>query len=91
MTQILTLAEAAEMLRLSPAAVRRRIRDGQIAAWNEKGRAGWRIPAEALQAYQARPAAGPAAGPAEGRITPRSNRSQAARKAAATRAAQRAA
>lgn len=87
MTEILTLAEAAEMLRLSPAAVRRRIRDGQIAAWNERGRAGWRIPAEALQAYQARPAAGPA----EGRITPRSNRSQAARKAAATRAAQRAA
>lgn len=87
MTEILTLAEAAEMLRLSPAAVRRRIRDGQIAAWNERGRAGWRIPAEALQAYQARHAAGPA----EGRITPRSPRSQAARKAAATRAAQRAA
>ena len=86
MTQILTLAEAADMLRLSPAAVRRRIRDGQIAAWNEKGRAGWRIPAEALQAYQARHAA-----PGEGRITARSNRSQAARKAAATRAAQRAA
>lgn len=86
MSQILTLAEAAEMLRLSPAAVRRRIRDGQITAWNEKGRAGWRIPAEALQAYQARHAA-----TGEGRITPRSNRSQAARKAAATRAAQRAA
>ena len=87
MTEILTLAEAAEMLRLSPAAVRRRIRDGQIAAWNERGRAGWRIPAEALQAYQARHAAGPG----EGRITARSPRSQAARKAAATRAAQRAA
>lgn len=87
MTEILTLAEAAEMLRLSPAAVRRRIRDGQIAAWNERGRAGWRIPAEALQAYQARHAAAPG----EGRISPRSNRSQAARKAAATRAAQRAA
>ena len=87
MTEILTLAEAADMLRLSPAAVRRRIRDGQIAAWNERGRAGWRIPAEALQAYQARHAA--ATG--EGRITPRSNRSQAARKAAATRAAHRAA
>ena len=72
MTQILTLAEAAEILRLSPAAVRRRIRDGQITAWNEKGRAGWRIPAEALQAYQARHAAGPA----EGRITARSQRSQ---------------
>lgn len=86
MTQILTLAEAADILRLSPAAVRRRIRDGQIAAWNEKGRAGWRIPAEALQAYQARHAA-----TGEGRITPRSQRSQAARKAAATRAAQRAA
>lgn len=87
MTQmIFTLAEAAEMLRLSPAAVRRRIRDGQIAAWNEKGRAGWRIPAEALQAYQERPAA-----TGEGRITARSNRSQAARKAAATRAARRAA
>lgn len=86
MTQILTLAEAADILRLSPAAVRRRIRDGQITAWNEKGRAGWRIPAEALQAYQARHAA-----TGEGRITPRSQRSQAARKAAATRAAQRAA
>ena len=87
MTEILTLAEAAEMLRLSPAAVRRRIRDGQIAAWNEKGRAGWRIPAEALQAYQARHTVAPG----EGRITARSPRSQAARKAAATRAAQRAA
>lgn len=87
MTEILTLAEAAEMLRLSPAAVRRRIRDGQIAAWNEKGRAGWRIPADALEAYQARHAAGPA----EGRITARSQRSQAARKAAATRAARQAA
>ena len=87
MSQILTLAEAAEMLRLSPAAVRRRIRDGQIAAWNERGRAGWRIPADALAAYQARHTASPG----EGRITPRSNRSQAARKAAATRAAQRAA
>ena len=87
MTEILTLAEAAEMLRLSPAAVRRRIRDGQIAAWNERGRAGWRIPADALAAYQARHTVAPA----EGRITPRSNRSQAARKAAATRAAQRAA
>ena len=86
MTQILTLAEASEMLRLSPAAVRRRIRDGQITAWNERGRAGWRIPAEALQAYQARHAA-----TGEGRITARSQRSQAARKAAATRAAQRAA
>ena len=86
MTEILTLAEAAEMLRLSPAAVRRRIRDGQITAWNEKGRAGWRIPAEALQAYQARHAT-----TGEGRITARSPRSQAARKAAATRAAQRAA
>ena len=84
---VLTLAEAAEMLRLSPAAVCRRIRDGQIAAWNEKGRAGWRIPAEALQAYQARHAAAPG----EGRITARSNRSQAARKAAATRAARQAA
>lgn len=87
MTEILTLAEAAEMLRLSPAAVRRRIRDGQIAAWNERGRAGWRIPADALAAYQARHTV--ATG--EGRITPRSQRSQAARKAAATRAAQRAA
>lgn len=87
MTEILTLAEAAEMLRLSPAAVRRRIRDGQIAAWNERGRAGWRIPADALAAYQARHTVAPG----EGRITPRSNRSQAARKAAATRAAQRAA
>lgn len=86
MTEILTLAEAAEILRLSPAAVRRRIRDGQIAAWNEKGRAGWRIPAAELTAYQARHAA-----TGEGRITPRSNRSLAARKAAATRAAQRAA
>lgn len=86
MTQILTLAEAADMLRLSPAAVRRRIRDGQITAWNEKGRAGWRIPAEALAAYQAQHAA-----VGEGRITARSPRSQAARKAAATRAAQRAA
>lgn len=87
MTQILTLAEAAEMLRLSPAAVRRRIRDGQITAWNEKGRAGWRIPAEALAAYQARHTVAPG----EGRITARSPRSQAARKAAATRATQRAA
>ena len=87
MTQILTLAEAAEMLRLSPAAVRRRIRDGQITAWNERGRAGWRIPAAALQAYQARHTVAPG----EGRITARSPRSQAARKAAATRAAQRAA
>lgn len=87
MNQVLTLAEAADMLRLSPAAVRRRIRDGQIAAWNEKGRAGWRIPADALRAYQAQHTAAPG----EGRITPRSNRSQAARKAAATRAAQRAA
>lgn len=87
MTQILTLAEAADMLRLSPAAVRRRIRDGQITAWNERGRAGWRIPAEALAAYQARHTASPG----EGRITPRSNRSQAARKAAATRAARNAA
>lgn len=87
MTQILTLAEAAELLRLSPAAVRRRIRDGQISAWNERGRAGWRIPADALAAYQARHTVAPG----EGRITPRSNRSQAARKAAATRAAQRAA
>lgn len=87
MTEILTLAEAAEMLRLSPAAVRRRIRDGQIAAWNERGRAGWRIPADALADYQARHTVAPG----EGRITPRSNRSQAARKAAATRAAQRAA
>lgn len=86
MNQVLTLAEAADMLRLSPAAVRRRIRDGQITAWNERGRAGWRIPAEALQAYQARHAA-----TGEGRITARSQRSQAARKAAATRAAQRAA
>lgn len=87
MTEILTLAEAAEMLRLSPAAVRRRIRDGQITAWNERGRAGWRIPAEALHAYQARHTVAPG----EGRITARSPRSQAARKAAATRAAQRAA
>lgn len=87
MTQILTLAEAADMLRLSPAAVRRRIRDGQISAWNEKGRAGWRIPADALAAYQAQHAAAPA----EGRITARSQRSQAARKAAATRAARKAA
>lgn len=87
MTEILTLAEAAEMLRLSPAAVRRRIRDGQITAWNERGRAGWRIPAEALTAYQARHAAEPG----EGRITARSQRSQAARKAAATRAARKAA
>lgn len=86
MNQVLTLAEAADMLRLSPAAVRRRIRDGQLTAWNEKGRAGWRIPAEALQAYQERHAA-----TGEGRITARSARSQAARKAAATRAAQRAA
>lgn len=87
MTEILTLAEAADMLRLSPAAVRRRIRDGQIAAWNERGRAGWRIPADAIAAYQARHAAAPG----EGRITARSNRSQAARKAAATRAARQAA
>lgn len=87
MTQILTLAEAADMLRLSPAAVRRRIRDGQIAAWNEKGRAGWRIPADALAAYQARHTVAPG----EGRITARSPRSQAARKAAATRAARNAA
>lgn len=87
MTEILTLAEAADMLRLSPAAVRRRIRDGQITAWNERGRAGWRIPADALAAYQARHAE--AAG--EGRITARSPRSQAARKAAATRAARKAA
>lgn len=87
MTEILTLAEAAEMLRLSPAAVRRRIRDGQITAWNERGRAGWRIPADALTAYQARHAAEPG----EGRITARSQRSQAARKAAATRAARKAA
>lgn len=87
MTEILTLAEAAEMLRLSPAAVRRRIRDGQITAWNERGRAGWRIPADALAAYQARHTVAPG----EGRITARSPRSQAARKAAATRAAQRAA
>ena len=87
MTEILTLAEAADMLRLSPAAVRRRIRDGQITAWNEKGRAGWRIPADALAAYQARHTVAPG----EGRITARSNRSQAARKAAATRAAHRAA
>lgn len=87
MNQVLTLAEAADMLRLSPAAVRRRIRDGQLTAWNEKGRAGWRIPADAITAYQARHAAAPA----EGRITARSPRSQAARKAAATRAAQRAA
>lgn len=87
MTQILTLAEAADMLRLSPASVRRRICDGQITAWNEKGRAGWRIPADALAAYQAQLVA--ATG--EGRITARSPRSQAARKAAATRAAQRAA
>lgn len=87
MIQVLTLAEAADMLRLSPAAVRRRIRDGQIAAWNERGRAGWRIPADALQAYQAQHAAAAA----EGRITPRSPRSQAARKAAATRAARKAA
>lgn len=86
MNQVLTLAEAAEMLRLSPAAVRRRIRDGQLTAWNEKGRAGWRIPAEALQAYQERHAA-----TGEGRITARSARSQAARKAAATRAARKAA
>lgn len=87
MTQILTLAEAADMLRLSPAAVRRRIRDGQITAWNERGRAGWRIPADALQAYQERHAVEPG----EGRITARSPRSQAARKAAATRAARNAA
>ena len=87
MTQILTLAEAAGVLRLSPAAVRRRIHDGQITAWNEKGRAGWRIPADALAAYQARHAVAPA----EGRITARSPRSQAARKAAATRAARNAA
>lgn len=87
MNQVLTLAEAADMLRLSPAAVRRRIRDGQIAAWNERGRAGWRIPAAALQAYQAQLVAAPA----EGRITARSPRSQAARKAAATRAARKAA
>ena len=87
MIQVLTLAEAADMLRLSPSAVRRRIRDGQITAWNEKGRAGWRIPADALQAYQAQHAADAA----EGRITPRSPRSQAARKAAATRAARNAA
>lgn len=86
MIQVLTLAEAADMLRLSPAAVRRRIRDGQIAAWNEKGRAGWRIPADALAAYQAQHAAA-----GEGRITARSPRSQAARKAAATRAARKAA
>ena len=86
MNQVLTLAEAADMLRLSPAAVRRRIRDGQLTAWNEKGRAGWRIPAEALQAYQERHAA-----TGEGRITARSPRSQAARKAAATRAARKAA
>ena len=86
MNQVLTLTEAADMLRLSPAAVRRRIRDGQITAWNEKGRAGWRIPAEALQAYQTRHAA-----TGEGRITARSPRSQAARKAAATRAARKAA
>lgn len=86
MTQILTLAEAAEILRLSPAAVRRRIRDGQITAWNEKGRAGWRIPADALAAYQEQHAV-----TGEGRITARSQRSQAARKAAATRAARRAA
>lgn len=87
MNQVLTLAEAADMLRLSPAAVRRRIRDGQLTAWNEKGRAGWRIPADAITAYQARHAAAPA----EGRITARSPRSQAARKAAATRAARKAA
>lgn len=86
MTEILTVVEAADMLRLSTAAVRRRIRDGQITAWNERGRAGWRIPAEALQAYQARHAAA-----GEGRITARSSRSQAARKAAATRAARQAA
>lgn len=87
MTQmIFTLAEAADMLRLSPAAVRRRIRDGQLTAWNEKGRAGWRIPADAITAYQVQHAAA-----GEGRITARSPRSQAARKAAATRAARKAA
>ena len=87
MTQtIFTLAEAADILRLSPTAVRRRIQAGQITAWNEKGRAGWRIPAEALQAYQQRHTA-----TGEGRITARSPRSQAARKAAATRAARKAA
>lgn len=85
MTQmIFTLAEAADILRLSPTAVRRRIQAGQITAWNEKGQAGWRIPAEALQAYQERHTTG------EGRITARSPRSQAARKAAATRAARKA-
>ena len=86
MTQILTLAEAAEMLRLSPAAVRRRIRDGPIAQRHDRGRAGWRIPAEALQAYQAGHAA-----TGEGRITARSQRCQAARKTTATRAARQAA
>lgn len=86
MNQVLTLAEAADMLRLSPAAVRRRIRDGQLTAWNEKGRAGWRIPADAITAYQAQHTA-----TGEGRITARSPRSQAARKAAATRAARNAA
>lgn len=86
MTQILTLAEAADILRLSTDAVRRRIRDGQITAWNEGGRAGWRIPADAIAAYQERHTA-----TGEGRITARSTRSQAARKAAATRAARKAA
>ena len=87
MTQtIFTLAEAADILRLSPAVVRRRIQAGQLAAWNERGRAGWRIPAEALQAYQQRHTA-----TGEGRITARSPRAQAARKASATRAARKAA
>ena len=85
MTQtIFTLAEAAALLKLSTAAVRHRIHNGQLAAWNEGGRAGWRIPADALAAYQEqRTATG------EGRITARSTRSQAARKAAATRAARK--
>ena len=86
MTQtILTLAEAANILKLSPSAVRRRINNGQITAWNEKGRAGWRIPADALEAYQEQRAT-----TGEGRITARSPRAQAARKAAATRAARKA-
>lgn len=79
---VLTLAEAAAMLRLSPEATRRRIHDGHLDAWNEGGRAGWRIPLTAVEAYRDLRAAS-----AGGRITARSSRSQAARKAAATRAA----
>jgi excisionase family DNA binding protein len=51
--QYLTVEEVAERLRVNPASVRAWLRDGKLRGLALGGRTGWRIPAEAFEAFLA--------------------------------------